>query len=193
MGPFRHPQICSSHPCITSDIEASTHGQQECVSAAWTCSRVILPTHSLSASRYNATLGQIPDDPAVVAAPFCPIDMEHGPLPQLFSRPGQTEILPLLELPASVVEDVLRHGMKPAGEFVGAFIVEERICTWYISCLLHTWLPVPCISSFNPHHTPHTKADAEARWSALNQRTGPRRARISWQQQPIIGRQGGTQ
>lgn len=152
---------------------------------------MILPTHSLFASRYNATLGQIPDDPAVVAAPFCPIDMEHDPLPQLFSRPGQTEILPLLELPASVVEDVLRHGMKPAGEFVrGLYCRGENL---YLVHELPTSHMVACAMHLVIQPTPHTKADAEARWSALNQRTGPRRARVSWQQQPIIGRQGGTQ
>lgn len=63
--------------------------------------------------RLCATLGSLDPDVSEVAPPFIPIDPAEVADIQLFSQPGQEQLLPLRELPASVVSDVLREGLSP--------------------------------------------------------------------------------
>lgn len=65
------------------------------------------------AHRLCATLGSLDPDVRQVASPFVPIDPDEAADAQLFSRPGQVQLLPLRELPASVVSDVLGDGLSP--------------------------------------------------------------------------------
>ena len=73
--------------------------------------------NATSRCSYNATLGSVDlDRPCQVAAPFVPVTAAEAPTACFFNRPGESRLLPLRELPESVVQGVLLEGVDPIGE-----------------------------------------------------------------------------